>query len=60
MDYTTSRTKKQMPWFLKQDILHYIKTHTLIATTIEDARSKKFLGKYRENIACCFLVYMSY
>lgn len=60
MDYNTSRARTQVSWFLKQDILHCMKTYTLITTTREGASGKKFRGKYREKSAYCILVYKNY
>ena len=60
MDDNISRAKTQVSWFLKQDILHYIKTYTLIATIRKDVSGKKFIRKYGENTAYSILVYKNY
>ena len=49
-----------MSWFLKQDILQYIKTHPWLTVPSEDTSGKKFVAKYREQTAYCILVYMNY
>ena len=36
-----------MSWFLKQDILQYIKTHPWLTVPSEDTSSKEFVAKYR-------------
>ena len=40
-----------MSWFLKQDILQYIKTHPWLTVPSEDTSSKEFVAKYRKKTA---------